>query len=126
MVGWISIVRDKVFVGFGPPLECSHCHNERCQEVWQSYTQQFGYSLIPMPRIYSSFFVRCPICHWGFEVWKRDRKHIAELLEGGKEATKSAFAKMPQKDKSRLLKHLNRNGFTQISRILAFSEPIVS
>jgi hypothetical protein len=125
MGGWISIVTDKVFVGFGPNVECSHCHNKGWQEVWQGYTQQFMYSLIPTPKIYGKFFVRCRTCHWGFEVRKKDKPRIVEILDAGKEVTKWSFQKMTEKERSRLLKHLNRNGFTQISQILAFKDPVV-
>jgi hypothetical protein len=114
MVGWVSIISDKVFIGFGPSRECEHCHNKGWLEVWQTYRQQFAYSLIPTPKIYGGFFVRCRICHWGFEVRKKDRVSVAELLEAGKDATKQSFDEMTGKDQTRLLIHLNRNRFTRI------------
>jgi hypothetical protein len=126
MGGWVSIRRDKVFVGFGPNLECPHCHNNGWQEVWQRYMQQWAYSVIPTPKIYSAFIVQCPICHWGFEIRKKDKPRVAEILAAGKEATKRGFQTMTDKEKSRLLKHLNRNGFIEISQLLAFNGPVVA
>ena len=123
MVGWISIITDKVFVGFGPSFECSHCHNRRWQEVWQTYTQQFMYSIIPTPKSYGEFLIFCPICHWGLKIRKKERSRVAEILEAGKDPTKQSFQKMPEKEKQLLLKHLNRNGFAHISRLLAFDDP---
>src|SRR5208282_2048373 len=116
MGGWIEIRKDIIFLGYGPYGECTHCHNKGWLEVYQPYSQQWAYSVIPTPKNYKNFFVRCRVCHRGFEIPKKDKKRILEVLEAGKSATKQSFQKMSEKDRTRLLKHLNRNGFTQISQ----------
>jgi hypothetical protein len=126
MVGWISHIHDNEFIGYGPNIECSHCHNKVWLEVWQPYFHQKLYSVIPAhPKMYRDFNVRCRVCLWGFKIKKRDKEKMGEILEQGRTATKYSFDKMEAKARERLLRNLNRNGFTQLAQFLSFSDQIV-
>ena len=119
--GWITHVHNRVFIGFGPHIECSHCHNPGWLEIWQPYFQQWAYSVIPAhPKMYGDFTVVCKICHWGIKIKKKEKARVAELLEQGKISSKYGFDQMNPKEKEQLLKNLNRNGFTQIAAYLSF------
>jgi hypothetical protein len=123
--GWISQVRNRVFIGFGPHIECSHCHNTGWLEIWQPYFQQWAYSIIPAhPKMWDDFTVYCKICQWSTKIKKRDKTRVAELLEQGKSSTKYSFDRMEPKAKESLLANLNRNGFTQISSYLSFGDTV--
>lgn len=123
--GWITHVHNKVFIGFGPNVECSNCHNKGWLEIWQPYFQQWAYSVIPgHPKMWKDFIVICKICHWGVTIKKRDKARVAELLEQGKSSTKYGFDRMDKKAKEHLLKHLNRNGFTDVAAFLSFGNQV--
>jgi len=125
--GWITQVRNRVFIGFGPHVECSNCHNSGWLEIWQPYFQQWAYSFIPAhPKMWGDFTVYCKICHWGIKIKKKEKAKVAELLEQGKSSTKYGFDRMDAKAKEALLKQLNRNGFTQLSAFLSFGDQISS
>jgi len=124
MVGWLSIFTGKEFIGYGSFEECSHCHNKVWLEVWQPYSQTRPYTIIPLPKQYGSFVVRCRICHWGVNIRKKERDRVRDILEEGKSATKESFARMDGKEKQHLLKNLNRCGFTELARYLAFGEQV--
>jgi hypothetical protein len=124
MVGWVTHVHDKVFIGFGPYVECDHCHNKGWLEIWQPFFQQWAYSVIPTPKMYYDFTMFCKICHWGIKIKKKRRPDVAEVLEQGKTATKYAFDRMDARGKERLLKNLNRNGFNSIAAFLSFGDQV--
>jgi hypothetical protein len=127
MIGrWITHVHNRVFIGFGPYIECSHCHNKGWLHIWQPYFQQWAYSIIPAhPKMYGEFTVVCNICHWGFKIKKKEKAKVAELLDQGKTSTKYGFDRMDAKAKEQLLKHLNRNGFTQIAAYVSFGDQVI-
>jgi hypothetical protein len=122
--GWITHVHDRVFIGFGPHAECTHCHNAGWLEIWQPYFQQWAYSVIPTPKQWGDFTVFCKTCHWGIKIKKRDKSKVAGLLAQGKSSTKYGFDRMDTKGKENLLRHLNRSGFTDISAFLSFGEQV--
>jgi hypothetical protein len=125
MTGWMTIIQDKVFVGYGPYAECSHCHNKGWLEIWQEYGQIRPYSVIPLPKQYHSFIAWCRICHWGEKIKKKDKERVWHLLEQGKPAIKEVFGKMPERGKQQYLRTLNRIGSTEIVRFLVFAHPRV-
>ena len=120
MVGWVTYIRNREFIGYGPFTECSHCDNKTWLEVWQSFQQMRPYTIIPLPRQFFDFVVLCHICHWGTTIKKKDKDQLRSVLEQGMTGTKSAFAKMGQNERERLLKNLNRNGFEDMARDLLF------
>jgi 2-polyprenyl-6-methoxyphenol hydroxylase-like FAD-dependent oxidoreductase len=122
MVGWLTISHDKAFVGYGPYVECSHCHKKGWLEIWQYYTQVRPYSVIPLPKQHGSFIAWCWTCHWGEKIKKSDKDRVWQLLEQGKPAIKEVFEKMPEREKQQYLHTLNRLGFSEISRSLSFRE----
>ena len=120
MVGWVTQVRDTEFLGYGPYVECTHCHNKGWLDVLQPYFQQWAYSVIPTPKSYGDFVVRCRVCQWGSTIKKKDLEKVQNVLEQGKSATKETFDKMSDKNRQRILKNLNRNRLHDLARYLSF------
>jgi hypothetical protein len=120
---WVTQIWDKVFVGYGPYVECDHCHNNGWLEVWQQYFDQKLMTIIPVqPKIYFDFVVWCKICHWGSTIKKKDREKVFSMLEAGKTATKKFFDGLDSKGREHILKNFNRNDFKRVAQFLSFGE----
>ena len=121
MVAWYTKIHSAEFIGFAPNMKCDKCHNMNYFETFQQYTQMKPYSIIPTPKIYLWFFVRCPICREGTMFKKKaGRDTILELLEIGKQKTKDYMNKITEKERNSLLKGLNRNKFSDLAIFLSF------
>lgn len=120
MGAWVTIISGREFIGYGHYIECEHCHNKGWLQIWQNYSQQRAYSIIPLPKIFGTFQIYCAICHWGVILKKKEKQRIAAHLEVGKSATKFVFDQYEPRQKERMLRNLNRNGFSELARLLTF------
>lgn len=101
-------------LGFTEEMKCSNCNNATLFQIRQDYVKQ-SLLLIPICTSNNAIFKLCPICDKKDYLIKlkpiyigTDKKNqVIELLEGGKDYTKSWMSKLNSREQELVLKRLN-------------------
>lgn len=101
-------------LGFTEEMKCSNCNNATPFQIRQDYVKQ-RLLLIPILTSNNAIFKLCPICDKKEYLIKlkpiyvgSDKKNqVIELLERGKEYTKSWMSKLNSREQELVLKRLN-------------------
>lgn len=101
-------------LGFTKEMDCPHYRNKTLMQVRQNYIKQH-LLIIPLPTAHKQIFLFCPVCEkketlgGSKPIFSSQKKmdYIRDLLDGGKNYTKSWVNQLSYKDRESVLKRLN-------------------
>jgi hypothetical protein len=101
------------FVGYTGAERCDNCGTFSSMFVFQDYIKQ-SVLLIPLGKTHSAIYRACPVCEKKEYIVKNTflgggdmQRRLLEMLDQGKEHTKTWYQGLPDKEKEGVLKRLN-------------------
>jgi len=109
-----SIISGTLLLGFTKLVKCARCNNLTEFQIQQGYVKQELLG-IPISTQYCGVTRMCPVCEHGEWLIQRNlfvseaaEKQVRDLLEGGREKTKSYVLQLSDQERKVVFRRLNK------------------